>query len=116
MHQTVEQWPEETGTYPPELNQSLKKKMGQAFTIKTCFGKELEWLTNEQLLEIANCYKEVFNESWGESWTTESALEEVTDALTWRPHRIPIAAFLYENHKVVGFSWGLLMQKEHFIR
>ena len=73
MNQPAELWPEENGGHITELNQILKERMGQEFVIKMYFGKELDILTEKQLLEIANCYKEIFNESWGESWTTESA-------------------------------------------
>ncbi len=89
--------------------------MGQEFDIKVYFGKELELLTDLQLLEIANCYKEVFNESWGESWTTESALKEVRENFTWRKHRIPVAAFLCVDSRIVGFAWALLQESEYLM-
>ena len=112
MNQPAELWMEENNEHLDELNHILRERIGQEFTIKMYRGRELESLTHRQFLEIANCYKEVFNESWGESWTTASAMKEVKDSLKCSPHRIPIAMFLNRNECIVGFAWGMLLDKE----
>lgn len=95
-----------------KLNLKLQKQCGEDFTVQFYSGDELERIPRSTLLSTARCYAEVFNESWGEDWTLESALEEVTKVINCDPQYVPVMSLLFKDDQVVGFSWGFLMDSE----
>ena len=86
-------------------------------TLKVFKGENLQRLAKSELAAIAHCYAEVFNQSWGEDWTEESALVEIQKSFfidpEREPEREPIAVLLYRGSDVVGFSWANFVQVEH---
>ena len=99
--------------YLPVFNQRLQQKLGPDFHLNIYFADELNQLSPQNLLAIADCYREIYNESWGESWTIDTAMAEVQENLRVDPQRIPIATILYQENKVIGFSWGQMIDKDH---
>ena len=80
--------------------------------IQTFEGNQVNRLSESQLVQIAHCYMEVFNESWGESWDEVSALREVQNSLRVESGRTPMASLLYRKNKLIGFAWGVLLDKD----
>ena len=95
-----------------QLNFTKKIDINNNLYVKAYFGDELKILLDSKKNEIANCYRDVFNESWGEDWTTESALDEIVSNLTHTTDRNPVATFLFYKGVIVGFSWGAIMSCE----
>lgn len=95
---------------------NILKTLGYNFKLETYFGNELSTLSNEKITQIATCYKDVFNESWGESWTIETAKQEILDSFKITDYRLPVASLLTTKSKVIGFAWTLLLNKEHLIK
>ncbi len=63
---------------------------------------------------LVQCYIEVFNESWGDSWTYDSALKEIQASLKKTQYRSPILSLLLcDKDNVVGFAWGICTTVEH---
>lgn len=93
------------------INRVLKNKFGEQYRIEQFHGEELAQLDSATWAQVAECYKTIFNESWGESWTQESAMAEVSRMLDWTGTRIPLAVLLYHESKVIGFSMGQIMDK-----
>jgi hypothetical protein len=91
------------------LNLKLQKQCGDDFTLQYYCGDELERIPRSTLTSLARCYAEVFNESWGEDWTPESALEEITKVVYCDPRYMPVMSLLFKEERVVGFSWGFIM-------
>lgn len=91
------------------LNLKLQKQCGEEFSLQFYSGDKLENIPRSTLLSIAECYAEVFNESWGENWTPESALAEINSVIKCDSRYIPAMTLLFREEKVVGFSWGFIM-------
>ena len=94
-----------------KINRVLKNKFGDSFRVERFYGQELAQLDDDIWVQIADCYKTIFNQSWGESWTDESAMTEVRRMLDWTGSRIPLAVLMYHESKVIGFSMGQVMEK-----
>src|SRR5690606_22956496 len=93
------------------LNKTVREKLGEDFSLKTYYGEEVMSISEETFDALAVCYMTVFNESWGESWTHDSAKREIKDSLTWDPNRIPLLSLLYKGNEIIGFCWVLLLDK-----
>lgn len=94
------------------LNVTVREKLGEDFELKTYCGEEVRDISEATFDALAVCYKTVFNESWGESWTDESAKREIKDSLRWDPERVPLLSLLYKGEAIIGFCWVLLLNKE----
>lgn len=94
------------------LNRTVREKLGEDFALKTYYGQEILNISEETFDALAVCYKTVFNESWGESWTDASAKREIKDSLNWDPSRVPLLSLLYKGETIIGFCWVLLLDKE----
>lgn len=95
----------------PMLNEMIKEKLGDDYQLKTYFGDEVTHINETTIDDLAQCYMNVFNESWGESWTHSSAKSEITHSLRSDPDRIPLISLLYKGESIIGFCWVLLMDK-----
>ncbi len=95
-----------------KLNLQLQKQCGEDFTLQYYSGADLEQIPESTLLSMAQCYAEVFNESWGEDWTLESALGEINKAINCDPRYTPVMTILFKEERVVGFSWGFVMNTD----
>lgn len=95
------------------INRVLKQKLGRDYKLERFYGEEIRGISKSKWAEIASCYKQIFNESWGESWTDESALSEIKKMLDWKSERLPLLVLLYHNKKVIGFSMGQVMDSSH---
>jgi len=91
------------------LNLKLKDQCGEEFYLQSYSGENLLSLPRSTLLSLARCYAEVFNKSWGENWTTESALEEINSCIHCEENYLPVMSILFREDAVVGFSWGFIM-------
>jgi hypothetical protein len=94
------------------LNLKLQDQCGEEFYLQFFSGAQLENIPQSTLISLAQCYAEVFNESWGEDWTIESALEEIRRCINCDPAYTPVMSVLFREERVVGFSWGFLMGTE----
>ena len=95
-----------------KLNLKLQEQCGEEFYLQFFSGQQLENIPHSTLISLAQCYAEVFNESWGENWTIESALEEIRRCINCDPVYTPVMSLLFREERVVGFSWGFLMDTE----
>lgn len=93
------------------LNSVLSDKLGEDYCLKTYFADEVLEMSEKTINDLAQCYMTVFNESWGESWTLNSARAEITHSLRADPERIPLISLLYKGEEIIGFCWVLLMHK-----
>lgn len=91
------------------LNNKLQLQFGEEFHVQCHVGSQLERIPRSTLLSLAQCYADVFNESWGEDWTLESALREIMNCIHCDPVYLPIMTILYREERVVGFSWAYLL-------
>ena len=91
------------------LNLKLQKQSGEDFCIQFFCGEQLANVPRSTLLSAARCYAEVFNESWGENWTQESALAEINSFINCDPRYMPVMSLLFQDERVIGFSWGFIM-------
>lgn len=96
-----------------KLNNSLAEQAGVEFNIKFYFGNQVYTIDEEILLSLAKCYRDVFNESWGENWTIKSALDEIKSCLIPDPERTPILSLLFKQDTVIGFCWGFVVESEN---
>ena len=83
-------------------------RIGRRFVQLVVRGREVEELDSELLKKIARCYREVFNESWGEKWTLGSAEAEILKSFRSENGREFIGTILLQGEEVIGFSWGVL--------
>ena len=81
--------------------------------IKTYVGKEVDDLSLDTLQSIACCYKEVFNQSWQDGWTNESAFHEVKHSLMVSKYRKPILVLAFLEKQVIGFSWLIMTSSKY---
>ena len=94
------------------LNDKLQKQCGEDFSVQCWSGEQVRRIPKSTLNSLANCYAEVFNESWGESWTLETAMHEVNKCITSPPGYTPIISMLFKEEEVVGFCWGFVMETD----
>lgn len=94
------------------LNDTVQEKLGEEYAVRVFYGEQVSSISEETFDELARCYMTVFNESWGESWTEESAKQEVKDSLHWDSERVPLLSLLYRNEQIIGFCWVLLLKKD----
>ncbi len=97
------------------LNLKLQKQCGEDFCLQFFSGDQLENIPRSTLVSAAQCYAEVFNESWGEDWTQDSALKEIHSFINCDPSYTPVMSLLFHGERVVGFSWGFIMDAESLI-
>ena len=64
-----------------KLNKSLAEQAGPDFQLKFYFGNQVSMIDEDVIYSLAECYRDVFNESWGENWTISSAMEEIKSCL-----------------------------------
>jgi hypothetical protein len=95
-----------------KLNLRLQEQCGEEFSVQFFSGEQLEHIPHSTLISLAQCYAEVFNESWGEDWTIESALEEIRRCINCDPAYTPVMSLLFHEERVIGFSWGFIMGAE----
>jgi hypothetical protein len=95
-----------------KLNVKLQKQCGEEFYLQSFSGEQLERLPKSTLISVAKCYAEVFNESWAEDWTVESALNEIKSFINCDSRYMPVMSLLFKEEDVVGFSWGFIMDTE----
>lgn len=94
------------------LNNKLQLQFGEEFFVQCFAGSQLERIPRSTLLSLARCYADVFNESWGEDWTLESALHEVMNCINCDPDYLPIMTILFREERVIGFSWAYMLDTE----
>lgn len=95
-----------------KLNALLASQAGQDFRVEFYYGDQVAFIDQETLTSVAECYRDVFNESWGENWTVHSALEEIRTCLRPCPDRTPIVSLLFRENRVVGFCWAFAMDSD----
>jgi hypothetical protein len=94
------------------LNLKLQNQFGDEFFLQCFAGSNLERIPRSTLLSLAQCYADVFNESWGEDWTVESALEEIRHCINCNPSYLPVMTILFKEDRVIEFSWAHLLDTE----
>ena len=95
-----------------KLNALLASQSGQEFRVEFYYGDQVASIDEETLTLIAECYRDVFNESWGENWTVHSALIEVRSCLRSYPDRTPMVSLLFREGVVIGFCWAFAMDAD----
>lgn len=91
------------------LSLKLQQRFGEEWSLQSYCGRALERIPASTARSLAQCYADVFNESWGENWTLDSALEEVYATIHCQPDYLPIMNLLFREDKVVGFCWAYLL-------
>jgi hypothetical protein len=94
------------------LNQKLQKQCGEDFAVQCWVGEQLHRIPKSMLLSLAKCYADVFNESWGENWTIDTAMLEVTKCIDSQPGYTPVLTMLFKEEEVVGFCWAFIMETD----
>jgi hypothetical protein len=94
------------------LSENLQKNCGDDFSVQCWSGEEVSWIPQSTLQSLAGCYAEVFNESWGEDWTLETAMHEVNKCIIAPPGYTPIITMLFKEAEVVGFCWAFVMETD----
>ncbi len=92
-----------------QLNKTLAQQSGKEFRIEFYTGAQVAMMDDAVLVDLANCYRDVFNESWGENWTTQSALREIKSCLQPDPDRMPVVSLLFRHNRVIGFCWAFII-------
>jgi hypothetical protein len=95
-----------------KLNKTLAEQAGLDFQLKFYFGNQVSMIDEDVIYSLAECYRDVFNESWGENWTIGSALEEIKTCLQPELDRTPILTLLFKQERVIGFCWGFVVESE----
>lgn len=95
-----------------KLNKTLAEQAGAEFHMEFYCGAQVHTIAEEVLISLAECYRDVFNESWGENWTINSALVEIKSCLAPDPDRTPILSLLFKQEQVIGFCWGFVVDSE----
>jgi hypothetical protein len=93
-----------------KLNKTLAEQAGLDFNLKFYFGDQVSMLDEDVIYSLAECYRDVFNESWGENWTVNSAMEEIKSCLKADIEKMPILTLLFKQEKVIGFCWGFVVE------
>lgn len=107
IHRDMEQ--REDHLLMARLNLRLQKQFGDDHFLQCYAGPQLDRIPRSTLLSLAQCYADVFNESWGEDWTQETALREVMACIHCDPDYLPIMTLLFHEERVIGFSWAYLL-------
>lgn len=94
------------------LNLKLREQSGGDFKLRFFAGDSLQGIPEATLLSLARCYAEVFNESWGESWTEETAMAEVRKCTYNQEGYYPLLSLLFKGEDVVGFCWGFVLNAD----
>ena len=94
------------------LNENQQRACGEEFAVQCWSGEQLRRIPRSTLNSLARCYAEVFNESWGEDWTFETAMAEVNKCITAPPGYTPIISLLFREEEVVGFCWAFVMETD----
>ncbi len=94
------------------LNEKLQKQCGEEFSVQCWSGEQTQRIPRSTLQSLARCYAEVFNESWGEDWTPESAMVEVRKCIDAPPGYTPVLTMLFKEEEVVGFCWAFVMETD----
>jgi hypothetical protein len=94
------------------LNLKLQNQFGDDFCVQCHAGSQLHRIPRSTLLSLAQCYADVFNESWGEDWTLDSALREINNCINCDPAYLPIMTILFKEDRVIGFSWAYMLSAE----
>jgi hypothetical protein len=92
-----------------KLNATLAQQSGKEFKVEFYYGAQVAMMDDALLVDLANCYRDVFNESWGENWTTQSALREIKTCLQPDPERTPVVSLLFRHERVIGFCWAFII-------
>jgi len=95
-----------------KLNIKLQEECGEEFQVRFYCAEDLGRIPYSILLSAAQCYADVFNESWGEDWTVESAMDEIRRFINCDPNYTPVMTLLFREERVVGFSWGFIMDRD----
>jgi hypothetical protein len=90
-------------------NMKLQNQFGEDFFVQCYAGSQLDRIPRSTLLSLAQCYADVFNESWGEDWTLDSALREINNCINCDPMYMPIMTMLFKEDRVIGFSWAYML-------
>jgi hypothetical protein len=77
---------------------------GTAFSLSVLNQNYLNTITEYEKEKIAECYVEVFNESWLEAWTIKDAITEIDKS--FNPNRDNIATLLWKGSDIIGFCWA----------
>ena len=94
------------------LGLKLQKQCGEEFSLQCFSGANVAHIPRATLISLAECYAEVFNESWGEDWTAESALAEIQSCIYCNEDYLPVISLLFREDRVVGFSWAFIMDTQ----
>lgn len=94
-----------------KLNKNLKEQCGAEFNLQFYSGSQLQEISEEIIVSLAKCYAQVFNESWGESWSIESAIVEIKKCINCDKQYLPLMSLLFREGEVVGFSWAFILEK-----
>jgi hypothetical protein len=94
------------------LNLKLQDECGEEFQVRFYSGEQLERIPRSILHSAAQCYADVFNESWGEDWTLESAMQEIRSFMDCDPDYVPVMTLLFREERVIGFCWGYIMNRD----
>jgi len=94
------------------LNDKLQKQCGEDFSVQCWSAEQVHRIPQSILASLARCYAEVFNESWGENWTEQSAMHEVNKCIAGQDGYTPVITMLFNEEKVVGFCWAFIMETD----
>lgn len=94
------------------LNEKLQLQSGEEFSVQCWSGEQTRRIPGSILCSLARCYAEVFNESWGEDWTEESAMVEVKKCIETPVGYTPVVTMLFRGEDVVGFCWAFVMETD----
>lgn len=96
------------------FNKKLGEQAGDEFHVDFFYGQQVEELDDVTLYALAACYRDVFNESWHESWTVDSALKEIRSSLQKKRGRTPVLSLLYKMNRLVGFCMAYVIESRSF--
>ncbi|HTQ99147.1 MAG TPA: hypothetical protein VMH83_04115, partial [Candidatus Acidoferrum sp.] len=99
-------------THLVRLNEKLQMQCGEDFSVQCWSGDEISRIPNSVLRSLARCYAGVFNESWSEDWTEETAMAEVRKCIDAPRGYMPVMTMLFKEDEVVGFCWAFIMETD----
>lgn len=97
------------------MNRSVVKIQNQEYTLEVFSAEELANISPETKFAIADCYMEVFNESWGEKWTIAEAESQIDALLSFSEERSPLLSLLWYEHELAGFACGSLTHTKNLV-
>jgi hypothetical protein len=71
-------------------------------------------LDKADIKSLADCYVKIFNVSWQEDWTLETATEILKKDLYLPSTRMPLLSILKDQNNVIGFAWMVVCQASEF--